>query len=165
MKRRQFNGLLICAAGAVAAPRVAAVGPGAVAPRFVLPTGDGSTIDLDSLRDRFVYVDFWASWCAPCRLSFPWMNRMAERWPSLAVVAINVDKRREDAERFLRNTPARFPVAFDPDGRTPALYAVSTMPSAYLLAPGSRVQWIHRGFRERDIPLLEAALQQALEMR
>ena len=66
------------------------------------------------LRGRVVYVDFWASWCTPCKRSFPWMNELEVRYrdSGLTIVAINVDKRREDALRFLRDVPARFTVVF-----------------------------------------------------
>jgi hypothetical protein len=84
------------------------------------------------------------------------------RWPQLAVVGINVDRRRDDAERFLRATPARFTIAYDATGATPAAYAVKTMPSAFLIGHDGRVLWVHRGFREGDIPALDAALDQAL---
>jgi thiol-disulfide isomerase/thioredoxin len=138
-----------------------AVRPGDMAPGFQLD-GAAGAVSLDAFRGRHVYVDFWASWCAPCKLSFPWLNRVQARWPQLAIVGINVDRRREDAERFLRATPARFTIAYDATGATPAAYAVKTMPSAYLIGPDGRVLWVHRGFREGDAAALDAALDQVL---
>lgn len=138
-----------------------ALRPGDAAPGFQLQSNAG-TVTLDALRGRHVYVDFWASWCAPCKLSFPWLNQVQARWPQLAIVGINVDRRRDDAERFLRATPARFTIAYDATGATPAAYAVKTMPSAYLIGPDGRVLWVHRGFREGDIPALDAALDKVL---
>ena len=65
---------------------------------------------------RLTYVDFWASWCGPCRQSFPWMNQMQDKYGAkgLRVLAVNLDARREDAQRFLAEHPARFALGFDP---------------------------------------------------
>src|SRR5581483_7906899 len=86
----------------------AAVAVGEAAPAFALPSAQGSTVALADLRGKVVYVDFWASWCGPCKRSFPWMNELAQRYgkDGLAIVAVNVDKKRSDAERFLATTPA-----------------------------------------------------------
>src|ERR1700740_2946401 len=91
---------------------VGAVGVGEAAPGFSLASAKGDTVALDRLKGQVVYVDFWASWCGPCKRSFPWMNELAERYgdKGFTVVAVNVDKKREDAERFLASTPARFTV-------------------------------------------------------
>src|SRR5437899_7990668 len=99
---------------------------GDAAPAFALPSAAGETVTLDQLHGKVVYVDFWASWCAPCRRSFPWMNAMKRLYggKGLAIVAVNVDKKRADAERFLAETPAEFTVLYDAQGATPAAYAV-----------------------------------------
>ena len=96
----------------------------------------------------WLYLDFWASWCGPCRLSFPWMNGVHERWGSrgLRVVAVNVDRRREDALQFLRANPARFEVAFDAEGDLARRLAVKTMPTSLLVAPDGRILHRHEGF-------------------
>src|SRR5678816_1183854 len=103
------------------------------APAFELAMADGRPVSLASLRGNVVYVDFWASWCVPCKRSFPWMNALHDRHrgQGFAIVAINVDKRRPDAERFLRDVPATFPVVFDAAGATPAAFDVKGMPSSY----------------------------------
>ena len=87
--------------------------------RFRLRLRDGETIALAHLRGRVVYVDFWASWCAPCRRSFPWMNEMQQRYADrgLTIVAINVDRRRADADQFLQINTARFAVVYDGGAR------------------------------------------------
>jgi thiol-disulfide isomerase/thioredoxin len=125
-----------------------AVGVGAAAPPFALPGPDGSVIALAQLRGRVVYVDFWASWCTPCRQSFPWMNALYQRYrgDGLTVVAINVDKRRADADRFLHEVPAMFPIVFDAQGVTPAAFDVKGMPSAYLIDRDGVVVAVDEGF-------------------
>ena len=103
----------------------AAVGVGESAPSLRLSTAKGETVALESLRGQVVYVDFWASWCGPCKRSFPWMNELQQRYgdKGFTVVAVNVDKKAEDAERFLAQTPARFTVVYDAPGATPAVGA------------------------------------------
>ncbi len=136
---------------ALAPSTVFAVDVGALAPVVQLPTASGN-IDLAAKPQRWLYVDFWASWCAPCKQSFPWMNELQTKFRDrgLQVVAINVDAKRADADRFLQQLPAQFTVAFDPAGDTPKRFAVKAMPSAYLIDPQGRVRMIHRGFKTSD---------------
>ncbi len=100
-------------------PAACAVALGEAAPAFALPNAAGQNVDLDKLRGSVVYVDFWASWCGPCKRSFPWMNEMTRKYgpKGLTIVAINVDKKREDAEKFLKVAPAEFTVVYDPTAR------------------------------------------------
>jgi cytochrome c biogenesis protein CcmG/thiol:disulfide interchange protein DsbE len=135
-----------------------AVAPGEAAPTFALPTADAGPVSLEALRGRVVYVDFWASWCGPCRRSFPFMNELKERYGErgLTVVAVNVDAKREDAARFLRQYPATFAVVYDPTGATPRAYEVKAMPSSYLVDRSGRVVAIEHGFlEERRAPVEE----------
>jgi len=140
---------------------------GDAAPAFALPAAPGGTIALEQLRGHVVYIDFWASWCAPCRRSFPWMNEMQQRYAGrgLVVVAINVDTKREDAERFLRQFPAEFMVAYDGTGATPAAYGVKAMPSSYLVDTRGRIAGIELGFSEARRATLEARIRALLETR
>jgi thiol-disulfide isomerase/thioredoxin len=150
-----------------AAADVAAVGAGAPAPAFALPTAGGDTVALDRLRGRIVYVDFWASWCGPCRRSFPWMNEMHAKYGGrgLTIVGINVDKRRPDAERFLQQTPATFTIVYDPAGKTPEAYAVKGMPSSYLIDGAGNVVAVESGFRDEQKAELEARIRSLLPPR
>ena len=134
------------------------------APAFELPMADGKPVSLASLRGSVVYVDFWASWCAPCKRSFPWMNALAERHrgDGLAIVAINVDKRRPDAERFLRDVPAVFPIAFDAPGATAAAFDVKGMPSSYLIDRNGIVVAVEEGFHDDHVAALETRIRALL---
>lgn len=155
MKRPNFLPLALAASLALPAPALA-VEVGAAAPNFSLPTAKGDPLALDKLRGKVVYVDFWASWCGPCRRSFPWMNEMQQKYGAkgFTVVAINVDKKRADAEKFLAQIPANFPVVYDEAGATPAAYAVKGMPSSYLIDPSGKVSYVERGFvDEHKAPL------------
>ena len=134
------------------------------APAFTLPTNTGQ-VTLSELQGKVVYLDFWASWCPPCRQSFPWMNEMQRRYADqgLAIVAINLDKERSLVEKFLQETPAEFTIAYDPDGQVAEAYRVGGMPSSYIIDRAGQVVKVHLGFRHADSAKLERALRQALE--
>ncbi len=154
--------LLFLALPAFARPVKTTVEAGRSAPAFSLP-GRSGTVALDSLRGRVVYVDFWASWCEPCRRSFPWLNTLRERYADrgLTVVAINLDKDRRAADAFLEKFPASFAIAFDPAGKTAEAYRVSAMPSSFLIGPTGELLSSCAGFDPRKTGALEALIQEA----
>lgn len=119
---------------------------------------------LATWRGQWVYVDFWASWCGPCKQSFPWMNEMHAKYGprGLKIIAVNVDARASDGERFLTASPAKFVVAYDSKGETPKRYEVKAMPTSYLIDPNGRITLIHAGFRDSDRADLDAAFAKAL---
>jgi len=134
-----------------------AIGVGDTAPAFTLPGSKGESVTLDKLRGKIVYVDFWASWCGPCRRSFPWMNDMQQKYGAkgFVVVGVNVDKKRADADRFLAQLPANFTLAFDEAGATPNAYGVKGMPSSYLVDGSGKVIYVERGFLDEHKAELE----------
>ncbi|MBK9133150.1 MAG: TlpA family protein disulfide reductase [Betaproteobacteria bacterium] len=162
---------VLCLAGLgalLAAPlRALAVQPGQRAPAFSLPGLDGP-VALEALRGRVVLLDFWASWCAPCKLSFPWMSAMQARHGAsgLRVVAVNVDRDRAAAHGFLRavqpQMTAPLAIAFDTEGATPERYGANAMPTSVLIGADEHVLLRHAGFRDADKPALEAAITSAL---
>jgi cytochrome c biogenesis protein CcmG/thiol:disulfide interchange protein DsbE len=123
-----------------------------VAASPVNASGTGDVIDLTAFKGQVVYLDFWASWCAPCRESFPWMNRLHGELAhdGLVVIAVNVDRERAAADRFLREHPARFRIVYDPDGTLPEKFAVRGMPTSFLIDRDGHVQSRHEGFMLRD---------------
>src|SRR5438067_4533311 len=153
---------LVC--GALISNAATALDAGARGPLFALPTAAGDTVRLDRLRGKIVYVDFWASWCGPCRRSFPWMNEMNRKYGArgLTIVAINVDKRRDDAMRFLDETPAQFTIVYDSAGAVPLSYGVKAMPSSYLIDAGGNVSAIEQGFRDDSGATLEQKIRALL---
>ncbi|MYN42639.1 redoxin family protein [Duganella sp. FT109W] len=150
-------------AALLAASSAQALDKGAPAPQFDLPGLDGA-VKLAKLQGKVVYVDFWASWCGPCRQSFPWMNEMQAKYggKGLQIVGVNVDAKSDDARQFLTATPARFAIAFDPQGATPRSYGIKGMPSSVLIGPDGKVLLEHSGFREADRAELENKIQSAL---
>lgn len=128
--------------------------------RAIELSGPDRPVSIPSNQKRWQYVDFWASWCAPCKQSFPWMNGVRESFAKrgIDIVAVNVDAKRGDADRFLKQVEARIPLAFDASGAAPKAFAVKAMPSAYLIDPDGRVRWIHRGFRDGDGAKIESEI-------
>lgn len=136
----------------------------AEAPAFQLPT-DGETVSLEKLRGKVVYLDFWASWCSPCRKSFPWMNQIQSKYKDkgLVVLAVNLDKSKDKADSFLKEFDRNFVVAFDPEGKTAENYKVMGMPSSYLIDRNGQLQMSHIGFRESDTDKLETHIRELLK--
>ena len=140
-----------------------AVEPGQPAPALDLP-GTQAPVSLAALKGKVVYVDFWASWCGPCKQSFPWMNEMQAKYGArgLQIVGVNVDGTSEEARKFLATTPAKFTIAFDPKGATPRQYGIKGMPSSVLVGADGKVIAEHSGFRDSDRAALEAQIVAAL---
>jgi cytochrome c biogenesis protein CcmG, thiol:disulfide interchange protein DsbE len=143
-----------------------AISAGAVAPGFDL-AGMNGQIKLSELRGKVVYVDFWASWCGPCKLSFPWLNEMQTKYgkSGLQIIAINVDAQRADADKFLARIPAQFMIAFDPSGSTAKAYDVKQMPSSAVVGPDGKVLYTHAGWREEEKSELEGRVAGFLKRR
>ncbi len=153
----------------LAIPASARTAPGAsaeppLAAGFELPTQTGS-VSLAALRAKVVLVDFWASWCGPCRQSFPWLSSMSQRYgdQGLVVVAIDLDKDRDLAETFLRELAPPFTVAFDPAGKSAEAFNVTAMPSSFLVSRTGRLVYSHAGFDPRDTDAIEKRIQQQIK--
>lgn len=133
------------------------------APEIDLPTASGN-IQLESLKGKVVYLDFWASWCVPCKKSFPWMAEMKQSYADqgFEILAINLDKERKLADEFLKEMNVNFKVAFDESGKSASEYKLKGMPSSYLIGRDGRVYASHIGFREKDKEQLEQAIKNLL---
>jgi len=110
-------------------------------------------LDLGAYRGKVVYLDFWASWCTPCRLSFPWMNGIQEARSrnGLVIIAVNVDHDRAAAQEFLRATNPEFKIVYDPDGAIAKQYNFKDMPTSVLIGRDGRMRYTHEGFlRNRE---------------
>lgn len=140
----------------------AGVSVGQEAPAVDLPlltTGFHSTdkntsvnMSLATLRGKVVYLDFWASWCGPCRTSFPQLEQLRQDLGprGFEVLAINVDEFEADALKFLTDIPVSYPVVHDAEGSTPRSYGILGMPTAYLIDREGVVRLVHQGFRKND---------------
>ena len=138
--------------------------PNRPAPDFTLPARSG-TVSLHDLRGKVVYVDFWASWCAPCRQSFPWMRSMDEKYKKdgLVIVAVNLDKDVNAAEGFIQQFTPPFTIAFDPAGKTADAYNVQVMPSSFIVDRTGAVVYAHEGFEESKSQAIEEKIKEALK--
>lgn len=135
-----------------------------VAVAAAVPASASDSLDLASYKGKVVYLDFWASWCGPCRRSFPWMNAMERKYApqGLVIVSVNVDEQRSDADAFLKANPADFPVIFDPDGKLAEAYKLVGMPSSFIIGRDGQVVKAHQGFFEDSPEKYEAELQALL---
>ena len=134
------------------------------APGFTLADSSGTAVSLSQFRGKIVYLDFWASWCSPCLDSFPWMDKMQEKYrdKNVVFVAINLDKKRKDAEKFLANNPANLIIAFDGDGNSAKSYQLQGMPSAVIIDQSGEIRHTHIGFNFENAQVYEAHIQQLL---
>ncbi len=167
MAKRFLLGL--CLSFAVLAHTGAAVASAVVvgdeAPGVELPSlHDGKAISLESLRGNVVYLDFWASWCGPCRISFPILEAMRSEFGSrgFEVLAINVDEQEQDALSFMQDVDVSYPLVRDASGDSPSRYGILGMPTGYLIDREGIVREVHQGFRKSDGAKLRAAVEQLL---
>jgi thiol-disulfide isomerase/thioredoxin len=128
------------------------------------PLPADSTIDLAQYEGKVVLVDFWASWCVPCRRSFPWLNTMHEKYADdgLVIIGVNLDLEREEAIGFLDEFPAGFRIYFDDSKALARESEVVAMPSSYLLGRDGELRNKHFGFKVRKQDEYEAAIVAAL---
>jgi thiol-disulfide isomerase/thioredoxin len=126
-----------------------AVEVGQAAPELTLASIRPHTdpIELSSFRGKVVYLDFWSSWCAPCRRAIPDLSALRNDLFTVGfeVVAVNVDTYTEDARRFLAQTPVSYPIAVDATAHSAATFGVSTLPAAYLIDREGMVRRVYRG--------------------
>lgn len=136
---------------------------------LLLPLGNAALaaapqLDLAALKGRVVYIDFWASWCGPCRQSFPWMKDMQAKYgrDGLTIIAINVDQEKKAADTFLAEFNPAFNVIFDQGGGLATQFKVETMPSSFMLDRNGKPRFKHLGFHESKRGDYEKEISQLL---
>lgn len=130
----------------------------------ISPTVVAAPSDFVEFRGRVVYLDFWASWCGPCKQSFPWLQTLKNKYESqgLTIVAVNLDADHRDAEAFLHQLSPTFEVRFDPKGELAELFRVQAMPSSVLIDRHGVRRFTHIGFRPVDESVYESQLRELL---
>lgn len=121
--------------------------------------------DLNQYKNKVVYLDFWASWCGPCRKSFPWLNDIQKKYQNkgLVVIGVNLDTDIDQAKEFLKNVPANFRVFSDPDGKLAEKYKLIGMPSSFVLDGKGKVRHRHVGFKKSNIEDYEKSIVSLLK--
>ncbi len=167
MYKKTLTGLVIALFSLILVPGALAAESGETAPDFTLPDIEEGKAEftLSNLRGKIVYLDFWASWCAPCLKSLPLYNELYAKYKDqgLEVVGINIDNPIEDGLDFLLDTPLDFKIPADPDGDISTLYEVYGMPTSYLIDADGVIQLVHEGFRDGDVELIEEEIRSLLQ--
>ncbi|WP_394753536.1 TlpA family protein disulfide reductase [Crenothrix sp.] len=134
---------------------------------LLTPIEGGQAYDLQQLKGKVVYIDFWASWCASCAKSFPYLNTLNDTFKDkgLQVVGINVDENSQDAKTFLLSHPAQFTVAADASKQCATGFGVEAMPSTFLIDKKGVIRYVHLGFRPGETADLQQKVEQLLAER
>jgi peroxiredoxin len=124
----------------------------AAAPDFSLPARDGSAVRLSDLRGQVVMINFWATWCGPCRQEMPLLEQIHARYEPLGftLLGVNVEPDSAPAQAWLKGMPVSFPILFDRENAVSAQFGVEAMPSSVLIDREGRVRHVHRGYKPGD---------------
>src|SRR5690606_19756776 len=143
-----FRPMLTFVVGALLSSHAVADAISGQAPNFSLQARSGETVTLEELRGNVVMINFWATWCGPCRQEMPHLEALHQRYQSLGftLLGINVEDDPRGAERWLAETPVSFPILFDPRNEVSELYDVIAMPSTVLVDRAGNMRFIHHGY-------------------
>lgn len=128
---------------------LSAIAPSATAPDFTLRSMNGPNLRLQEQRGRVVMVNFWATWCGPCRQEMPHLNRLYEKYRAsgFVLIGVNVDDDVRKAADVAAKLGVNFPVLLDTDKKVSRQYDLSTMPSTVLIDRDGRVKYVHLGYK------------------
>jgi peroxiredoxin len=171
MKAIIISTLVVAACGgtskdtAAPAERGQTASTGTPAPALVLPASTGEQIDLRDLEGKVVIVDFWASWCDPCKDELPVLDAMyrKHRERGLEVLAVNIDEEREDAEALLKRLQVSFPILYDADQSAVSAWAPPKMPTSYIVDRDGTISVVQAGFEPTEAKKLEETVLSHLE--
>ena len=146
--------LLLCFLVAGAAAEKPSLGQ--PAPNFsLMALGTKESITLESMRGKVVLLDFWASWCVPCRRLMPKLSELKTRHPNMEVLAVSVDENITKALTFLRSVEPDLKAAHDAGQKTAAAYGLEGMPSCFLIDPKGILRFRHDGYTASDVEKIE----------
>jgi peroxiredoxin len=122
------------------------------APPFELAAMAGNTVNLAQYRGQVVMINFWATWCGPCRQEMPLLEQLYRKYKPMGftLLGVNVEPDSAAAARWLEATPVSFPILFDVDSKVSKLYSVQGMPSTVIVDRKGQVRWVHRGYKPGD---------------
>ncbi len=123
------------------------------APNFTLKSNSGKNIKLSELRGQVVLINFWASWCGPCRQEMPELNKLYSKYKKLGftILGVNVEEDNTDALKIIRDDKISFPILFDSENKVSRLYNVTGMPTTVLVARDGTMRYLHRAYKPGDI--------------
>lgn len=119
------------------------------APDFTLEDAQGRAVTLSELRGQVVMINFWASWCGPCRQEMPLLEQIHQRYEPLGfkLIGVNVEENPADGQAFLKERPVSFPVLYDPENGLSKLFDVVAMPSTVLIDRQGNIRYLHHGYK------------------
>ena len=122
------------------------------APDFTLKSKSGSNLKLSEQRGNVVMINFWASWCGPCRQEMPLLDEMYRKYKKLGftIWGVNIEPDSSNAQRLLKDVPVTFPILFDTQNSVSKMYNVSAMPSTVLVDRNGNLRYIHKGYKPGD---------------
>ena len=142
----------IIAAAALALPALAADPTGGPAPQFTLAARGGSNVSLAQYKGQVVMLNFWASWCGPCRQEMPLLESIYKKYNRLGftLIGVNVEPDSNAANEWLKQTPVSFPILYDKESKVSKMYDVAGMPSTVIIDRTGKVRVLHRGYKPGD---------------
>jgi cytochrome c biogenesis protein CcmG, thiol:disulfide interchange protein DsbE len=157
--------LALCLQSGFSLSSVHALETGVRQPEIGLSDRNGKRIDLASLKGKVVLIDFWASWCAPCKQEMPVLERLYQKYKGegLVIVAVSVDKESSNITDFLKQVRVSFPIVHDRDHDVADRFQPPRMPSSYIVDRKGIVRYVHGGFRSEDAAKLEAEIKSLLK--
>src|SRR3982750_1373765 len=149
----------------LAVPVATRTGADKLAPSITMKALDGSTVRLSQTKGRVVLVDFWASWCVPCKASFPALNALAAsmRERGVEIFAVTVDENRKDADAFLSGQPHSMRVLLDPEMTAAEAFKVDAIPTAFIIDRQGRIRYTHPGYTGEAIDIFRHEIDTLLE--
>lgn len=134
------------------------------APDFTVKTLDGKNLRLEEQKGNVVMVNFWASWCGPCRKEMPLIEKIQKKYSRLGftVIGMNVDEDTAAAQRFLKDVETSFPIGLDPKGEVSKMYKVAAMPTTVMIDRNGKVRNIHKGYKAGDEKAYEKMIKKLI---
>jgi peroxiredoxin len=136
----------------LALPAGATPSTGGPAPPFSLSARSGGTLSLAQFKGQVVMLNFWASWCGPCRTEMPLLENIYKKYSKMGftLIGVNVEPDPKAAEDWLKQTPVSFPVIYDKDSAVSKSYDVAGMPSTVIIDRKGNIRMLHRGYKPGD---------------
>ena len=142
----------------------AALEPGGRPPAIEMPDLEGKKVELTALQGKVVVIDFWASWCGPCKQEMPVLEALHKKYgeQGLVIIGVNIDNNPKKMNNFLKGTPVSFRIVHDRKLAVASKYEPGTMPTSYFIGKDGKVKYVHEGFRKKDAGELEERVKTLL---